>query len=250
MANRFQDKTAVVTGAGSGIGRAVAIRLVSEGASILGIDTNEEGLKETKTLLSNPDRITLAVVSITDEKHVIEEVNKYAAEQGHIDVLVNLAAIIRCDLSTEATLESFQNVLNTNLVGTFLMCRTCLPHLIKSKGNIVNVASTAAMFGHPYMAAYSASKGAVIALTKALAQEYIGDNVRVNAVAPGGTLTPLLQQVQFPPSANTNLLGRLRLHGDRLALPEEIAAFIVVLASSDAVFVNGEVVRIDGGLHG
>lgn len=249
LAQRFQDKSVIVTGAGSGIGRAVAIRLIAEGASVLAIDLNEDGLKETQNATSNPERVTLAILSVTDEQGINEKVNNYATEQGHIDVLINVAGIIKCSHSTETTLEEFQTVLNTNLIGTFLMCRACLPHLIKTKGNIVNTASIAGICGHPYMAAYAASKGAVIALTKSLAREYISHDVRVNAVAPGGTLTPLVHTIQFPPDVNMALFAHFQLPKNRLALPEEIATVIATVASNDGSFINGEVLRIDGGVN-
>jgi len=238
-----------VTGAGSGIGRAVVLRLVAEGASVLGIDVNETGLKETVELTSYPERVSIVVVSITDEQQVVEKVNEYVTRQGHLDVLVNMAGILRVTLSTETTLEEFRLVIDTNLIGTFLMCRVCLPHLLITKGNIVNAASVAGLFGHPYMAAYAASKGAIIALTKALAREYILQGVRVNAVAPGGIATPMHTSCPFPTGLNEILFGNLRLPDHRFGKSEDVAAVVAMLASHDGSFINGEVIRIDGGVH-
>ncbi len=225
------------------------MRLVAEGASILGIDVNESGLKETVQLASHPERVSIAVVSVTDEQQIIEKVNEYVTRQGHLDVLVNMAGILRVTQSAETTLEQFKSVIDTNLTGTFLMCRICLPHLLITKGNIVNAASTAGLFGHPYMAAYAASKGAVIALTKTLAREYILHRVRVNAVAPGGIATPIHTSFQFPSGANPSLLDNLRMPDKRFGQPEDVAGVVAMLASQDGSFINGEVIRIDGGVH-
>jgi NAD(P)-dependent dehydrogenase (short-subunit alcohol dehydrogenase family) len=238
-----------VTGAGSGIGRAVVLRLVAEGASVLGIDVNETGLKETVELTSYPERVSIAVVSITDEQQIVEKINEYVTRQGHLDVLVNMAGILRVTISTETTLEEFRLVIDTNLIGTFLMCRVCLPHLLITKGNIVNAASVAGLFGHPYMAAYAASKGAIIALTKALAREYILQGVRVNAVAPGGIATPMHTSCPFPTGLNEILFSNLRLPDHRFGKSEDVAAVVAMLASHDGSFINGEVIRIDGGVH-
>ncbi len=238
-----------MTGAGSGIGRAVVLRLVAEGASVLGIDVNETGLKETVELTSYPERVSIAVVSITDEQQIVEKINEYVTRQGHLDVLVNMAGILRVTISTETTLEEFRLVIDTNLIGTFLMCRVCLPHLLITKGNIVNAASVAGLFGHPYMAAYAASKGAIIALTKALAREYILQGVRVNAVAPGGIATPMHTSCPFPTGLNEILFSNLRLPDHRFGKSEDVAAVVAMLASHDGSFINGEVIRIDGGVH-
>ncbi len=193
--------------------------------------------------------MSIVVVSITDEQQVTEKVNEYVTRQGHLDVLINMAAILQMTLSTETTLEQFRSVIDTNLIGTFLMCRICLPHLLLTKGNIVNAASTAGLFGHPYMAAYAASKGAVIALTKALAREYILQGVRVNAVAPGGITTPMHKSFQPPPDIDHRLFSTLHPPEGRFGQPEDVAAVVAMLASQDGCFIKGEIIRIDGGTH-
>ncbi|UJR33096.1 hypothetical protein I4U23_020553 [Adineta vaga] len=249
VSGRFQDKTTIVTGAGSGIGQAVVIRLVAEGAFVLGIDVNETGLKQTALLTSQPDRVSIAVVSVTDEQQITEKVNEYITRQGGLDALINMAGIIRATLATETTLEQLRSIIDTNLVGTYLLCRVCLPHLLKMEGNIINTASTAGLHGHPYMVAYAASKGAVIALTQSLAREYICQGVRVNAIAPGGIVTPLIANIQFPPNIDPSLLANLQLPERRMGQPAEVAAVVAMLASQDGSFINGEIIRIDGGCH-
>jgi len=247
--SRFLNKIAIVTGAGSGIGQAVVVRLVAEGASVLAIDVNETGLKATVQLTEFPERVSTAILSITDEQQVTEKVNEYVNQQGQLDVLVNMAGILRATISSETTLEQFRSIIDTNLVGTFLMCRVCLPHLVKSKGNIVNAASTSAFYGHPYMTAYAASKGAIVSMSKTLAKEYLYQGVRVNAVAPGGVATPLHTSFQFPENANLGLFANLSRSDKRFGLPNEVAAVVAMLASQDGAFITGEVIRIDGGVH-
>lgn len=246
---RFKDKTVVVTGAGSGIGQAIVLRLVNEGAFVLGIDVNENGLKEAQQAASYPERVSIAIVSVTDEQLLTEKVNEYISLQGRLDVLVNAAGILRVSASINTSLEQFRSIIEINLVGTFLMCRISLPHLIITKGNIVNIASTAAYFGNPYTTAYAASKGAVVALTKSLAREYIVEGVRVNAVAPGGIDTPLIANIEWPKEANFALFDHTKLPDNRLGKPEEVAGVVAMLASQDGSFINGEVIRIDGGMH-
>ena len=246
---RFRNKVAIVTGAGSGIGQAIVLRLVTEGASVLAIDINEKGLTETLQLASQTERLTLGCISITDEEQVSTKINEYITVQGHLDVLVNVAGILRVVRATDTSLDLFRSIIETNIVGTFLMCRLCLPHLLISKGNIVNTASTAGYFGHPYMSAYAASKGAVVSLTHSLAREYILQGVRVNAIAPGGIETPLTKNIEFPSNFDEKLFTNIMLPDKRMGKPEQVASVVAMLASDDGAFINGEVVRIDGGTH-
>jgi len=141
-------------------------------------------------------------------------------------------------------------VMLDNLGGTFLFCREALPHLLQTRGNIVNCASTSAYFGHPCMAAYSASKGGIAAMTHALAWEYIKRGVRVNAVAPGGIDTPLVQAtpIGLPKDMDYSLLVHLTpING--YGKPENVASVVAMLASADGAHVNGEIIRIDAGVH-
>ncbi|MBS0323008.1 MAG: SDR family oxidoreductase [Proteobacteria bacterium] len=252
--NRFAQKTVIVTGAASGIGRATLIRLVSEGAIALAVDLNEDGLKESVKLaqsaVSGGGRASHVVASIADEAAVKKIVADFVAKEGGLDVLVNMAGLIRVSHTPETSFEQFMSVLQINLGGTFLFCREALPHLIKRRGNIVNAASTSSYFGHPYMAAYAASKGGVAAMTHTLAWEFLKSGVRVNAVAPGGIATPLAQSVggMFPEGADQSLFGHLQPMAG-FGQPENVAGVIAMLASADGAHVNGEVVRIDGGVH-
>jgi NAD(P)-dependent dehydrogenase (short-subunit alcohol dehydrogenase family) len=142
-------------------------------------------------------------------------------------------------------------LIQVNLVGTFLFCRAALPHLLETGGNIVNAASTSVEFGHPYMAAYSASKGGIAAMTHSLAWEYVRRGVRVNAVAPGGINTPMVQNTPagFPEGVDGMLFMHLTPPDQRFGVPENVAGVIAMLASADGAHINGEIIRIDGGVH-
>ena len=253
-ASRFAGRKVIVTGAASGIGRATLVKLVAEGASALGVDLARAGLEESVALAAasanHGGSATLCVASIADEQAVRKTIADFVAWRGGLDVLVNQAGILRSSDSAETSLADFLEILQVNLVGTFLCCREVLPHLLASRGNIVNAASTSAYFGHPYMAAYSASKGGIAAMTHALAWEYIKRGVRVNAVAPGGIDTPLVQATPMglPAGVDFELFAHLTpLKG--FGRPEHVAGVIAMLASDDGAHINGEIIRIDGGVH-
>ncbi|WP_414157049.1 SDR family NAD(P)-dependent oxidoreductase [Pseudomonas sp. BNK-15] len=255
-ASRFQGKNIIVTGAASGIGRAVVLRLVEEGAMVLAVDLNSEGLQGTlasaEVLAGNGGRATSACLSITDESAVREAFGAFVKSTGHLDALINMAGILASAHTAEMSFETFMRIVQINLGGTFLCCREALPYLVESKGNIVNAASTSAFFGHPYMAAYSASKGGVAALTQALSREYMKSGVRINAVAPGGIATPMVaaQADNFPAEADMSLFMHLSRPDRQLGEPEDVAGVIAMLACDDGAFVNGAILRIDGGTHG
>lgn len=255
-ATRFQNKNVIVTGAASGIGQAVVLRLVEEGATVLAVDLNDEGLQQTlalaEALSGNGGRALSSCLSVTDETAVRDAIGAFVKTAGGLDALINMAGILASAHTSDTSFETFMRILQINLGGTFLCCREALPYLIERKGNIVNAASTSAFFGHPYMAAYSASKGGVAALTQALSREYMRSGVRVNAVAPGGIATPMVaaQANSFPDQADMSLLMHLSRPDRQLGEPQEVAAVIAMLASEDGAFVNGAILRIDGGTHG
>jgi len=160
-------------------------------------------------------------------------------------VLANVAGILRTANTHEHSLEVWDQVIAVNLTGTFLCCRAAIPALLDSGGNIVNVSSTAALAGHPWAAAYSASKGGVLALTRTIAVEYGKRGLRCNAVCPGSIKTPITNDFEFPEGADTDLVRRIMSLGKPRG-PETVAAAIAFLASDDAVHINGEDVRVDG----
>jgi NAD(P)-dependent dehydrogenase (short-subunit alcohol dehydrogenase family) len=244
---RFADKAVVITGAGSGIGRATAERLASEGATLTLSDINADGLEETAaTCRELGAGVTPIVSDVSNEAAVAELIGAAVAEHGRLDVLVNVAGILQFKDFRLTTLADFERIIGVNLTGTFLTCRDAMPHLLESRGNIVNITSTAALAGHPWTSSYSASKGGVLALSLTLAVEFGKQGVRCNAVAPGSIDTPIQNAFELPEGANPKLLQRI-MPLDRMRGPEHVAGGVAYLASDDAQHVNGEVLRIDGG---
>jgi NAD(P)-dependent dehydrogenase (short-subunit alcohol dehydrogenase family) len=247
VAHRFADRVAVVTGGGSGLGQATAIRLSAEGAYVAVLDIRLETARTTVDRITEAGgraRAWEADVSRVDSVRAV--VADVVAALGRPRVLVNCAGVGQFDLSEEVSIETWNRTIGVNLTGTFLMCQSVLPHLLDGGGSIVNIASNSGLQGIPYAAAYAASKGGVILLTRSLASEYSGTGVRINAVAPGGIVTPLLEKFTFPAAGDRTRMPR----GSRVphAHPDEIASLVAYIASDEARFMIGSVVSIDGGL--
>ncbi len=244
---RFADRSVLITGAGSGIGRATAERLAAEGARLTISDVNADGLEETaSTCRTSGVPVTAVVSDVSDEAAVADLVAGAVGEFGRLDVLVNVAGILQFKDFRLTTLADFERIIGVNLTGTFLTCRDAMPHLLESQGNIVNITSTAALAGHPWTSSYSASKGGVLALTLTLAVEFGKLGVRCNAVAPGSINTPIQNAFELPEGADPKLLHRI-MPLDRMRGPENVAGAVAFLGSGDAAHVNGEVLRVDGG---
>lgn len=247
--NRYTDRVALVTGGGSGIGRATVHRLVDEGASVLAVDLSTEGIEETVKTSAAPDRVRGCSGDVSDPELAPRAVAEAVDAFGRLDLLVNGAGILRFEHSHEADLDAWDRVLRVNLTGTFLFCRAAIPTLLEHGGGaIVNVSSTSAHFGHPWAAAYASSKGGVLALTKTLAVEYAKRGLRVNAVCPGSIETPITGAFNLPEAADGKLLHRI-MSPTGMAGPEVVAAAIAYLGSDDAAHVIGEDLRIDGATH-
>lgn len=255
LAPRFLGKRVIITGAGSGMGRAILQRLVGEGAVALAVDVDQDGLTESVDLANSAAGYggiaSWVKASVADETAVRGLVEQFAADGG-LDVLINMAGILRASHTTQTTVDHFMGIIQVNLLGTFLCCREALPHLEKSGGNIVNAASTAAQFGHPYMAAYSASKGGVLGLTQALAKEYLLRGVRVNAIVPGGIQTPMFESMAAMPveEADMRLFMNLARPDRTFGRSDQVASVVAMLASADGAYLSGQSIRIDGGVHG
>ena len=242
---RFEGKVAIVTGAASGIGRATAVRLAEEGATVLAVDVDEHGLQVTA---KDHGGIRTHVADVGDETAVGGTVRAAVEPFGRLDELANIAGIMRTAHTHECPTDLWDLVIRVNLTGTFLMCREALPHLLETKGTIVNCASTASHFGHPWMAAYASSKGGIAALTQALAVEYAKQGVRVNAIAPGSVETGISTNITFPDGADFKLLPRI-MSPTGPGQPESVASVVAMLASADGAHMTGSLVRVDGGTH-
>jgi len=247
---RFTDQVLIVTGAAAGIGRAAALKLAAEGASVFLTDVAAEGLEETTKLAgeaatASGGRIESSVSDISDEAQAKASVAACIDAFGKLDTLCNNAGIIGYRNTHEMDFAFWRKVMSVNVDGTFLMTREALPHLIESKGAIVNIGSTAGLAGLSYGAAYSASKGAIHAFTRAIAVEYASRGIRANSICPASIDTNMMKASSMPDGADFSLLQRLSsLHG--AAGPERVADLILFLASEDALHISGEEIRIDG----
>jgi len=247
--DRYAGRVVLLTGGGSGIGRATVHRLVDEGASVVAVDVAEDGLDDTVAGATVPDRVIRFVGDVGDPATAPAAVEAALAVAGRLDLLVNGAGILRFEHSHEADLDAWDRVLRVNLTGTFLLCRAAIPALLADGGGaIVNVASTSSQFGHPWAAAYASSKGGVLALTKTLAIEYAKQGLRVNSVSPGSIDTPITGAFALPDGADGRLLHRI-MSPTGMAGPEVVAAAIAYLGSGDATHVNGADLRVDGATH-
>lgn len=246
--NRFEDKVVVVTGAGSGIGKACAERLGAEGASICALDVVEERLQEMAAELAAAGvKHFVRVCDVSDEASVNAAVEDCLERFGKIDVLVHMAGILRFDHTHELALDDWKRLIDINVTGTFIINKAVLPHLIESKGNIVNAASTASIMGLPHGAAYSASKGAVRLFTRAIAIEYAGRGVRANCVCPGDINSNMTSDIPFPEGMDMKLLGRtMSLTGP--TGPDVIANMVALVGSEEGRHITGEEIRVDGGI--
>jgi 2-keto-3-deoxy-L-fuconate dehydrogenase len=228
---------ALITGGGSGIGAAVARRLAADG---LEITVTDASLEAAETVASELGARALQI-DVRDEDQV-------APAMADVDVLINVAGIGSTTNAPETPLEVWENVFAVNARGTFLCCKHAIPGMVaRGSGSIVNVASVAALVGLRNRAAYSASKGAVVSLTRALAIDHVGDGIRVNAVCPGTVDSPWVRRLVEESGESLDALRQRQPMG-RLGTPDEIADAVAYLASDRAAFVTGSVLVIDGGL--
>jgi len=244
VTERFEGRAALITGAGSGMGRAIALRLAEEGASVLAVDIDAERLEETRALAPG---LVVQQVDVSDPEQCADAVAAAVAEFGRLDVLGNVAGIYLAGHVTDMTVEQYRHVMGVNLDGCFFLAQAAIPHLLEQSGNIVNIASNAGIQGIAYSTAYSMSKGGVVQLTRALAVEFLKRPLRVNAIAPAGTNTNIYATTQFPPDLDADLLTRMAgMRG--MAEPEDVAGLFAFLASDDARAITGAIYTLDNGL--
>ena len=246
---RFTGKVALVTGAGSGLGRATAEIIAAEGGAVAACDLALDAAESVAAgIRGRGGNARAFAVDVADPTSVRAATDAAVAALGRPSILVNCAGIGRFANSHEMPFEDWSKIIAVNLTGTFLMSQAALPHLIDGGGNIVNIASNAGLMGQAYSAAYCASKGGVVNLTRALAEEYIDFGVRVNCVAPGGIATPLQKAFyELPAGAKAEKLSKVRSPFGN-STPEEIAALVAFIASDQGRYMTGSIVSIDGGL--
>ena len=245
MVGRFDGNVALITGAASGIGRAVTIRLASEGATVFAVDIDDAGLRETAKLASGS--VTRRTTDLSDPAECEATVEACVREHGNLHVLGNVAGIARGEHVADVTVERYRQMMAVNVDASFFLAQAAIPHLLQTGGNIVNIASNAGLMGQAYTVVYCMTKGAIVQLTRALAMEFVKTPLRVNAIAPAGIDTPLSRNFQMPADVDFELMQPYV--GFRpTGTAEEVAALFAYLASDDARSVHGAILSIDNGV--
>jgi len=261
MTGRLAGKTCLITGAGSGIGRATAILFAREGASVAVADVSRESADETVAMVASDadaaaggGSATAFTVDVTDEGSCTALVTSVIDAYGTIDVLFNNAGIAGVGTVEETSLELWERVMAVNVRGVFLVAKAVLPVMVAAHGgSIINMSSTIAEIGLARRASYAASKGAVLALTRQMQADYAAHGIRVNALLPGTIHTPFVDRYLAAsyddPAAGLEQLKARQLTGD-LGAPEDVASAALFLASDESRFVLGSGLFVDGGVRG
>lgn len=248
---RLKDKVSLITGAGSGIGRATACLFAREGAKVVAADRNLQEAEKTQHLIEQEGGICQAcVVDVAQEQQVATVISSVVEQFGRLDVLHNNAGVSILKPITETTEADWDFLFGVNLKGVFFGCKHAIPYMIQQGGGvIINTASELSFVGQPLYTAYCATKGGVLAFTRALSVEWAAKGVRINAVCPGPIKTPMLQaefDIAADPMAEENIAIQSIPVG-RLGMPQDIARVVLFLASDDAQFVHGAAILADGG---
>lgn len=248
----LNHKVAVVTGAGSGLGKAISLAFIKAGASVGIADINENTLKNTEGEMRKINEKILSIkTDVSNEGQVKNFINKTVEKFGKLDIIVNNAAVaIGGYPITEMSNDDWQKLIGINLSSVFYGCKHAIPHLKKNKGgSIINIASAQAHTPMPGWAAYAGAKGAIISMTKQIASEFGPFNIRSNSISPGTIATEMVNQVVAEDGTGTLLEDFILMHPlGRIGKPEEIGATAVFLASGGGAFVNGSDFRVDGAL--
>jgi len=254
MPERFKNKATIVTGGAKGIGRASSLAFAQEGASVTVADLDEKAGKAVVEAITKAGGKAIFVPGdIADESYVKRLVSETVKAFGGIDVLHNNAGVVKYGTVVDMPVADWDWILNINLRASFLTCKYCIPEMRKRGGGaIVNTASVQAFASQRTVAAYSASKGAIVSLTTTIALDHAPDNIRCNCIAPGSIHTPMLDMAADlfgagNPSKAIQDWGKMHPIG-RVGKPEEVANLVLFLASDDAAFITGACYRVDGGL--
>lgn len=243
---RLPSQVALVTGAASGIARAVAIRFACEGAAVMVADANESGMETVDQIRACGGKALFARLDVSKPDQVMGAVQRTIDELGDLHILFNGAGILAYGTALETTEEVWNRMLAVNLTGTFLCSKAALAHMVaKGRGVIINVASTTGSHDAcAHAAAYVTSKGGVTLLTRSMAIDYAKQGIRVNVICPGPTDTPMLRKALAPDELEA---FAKTFPMNRLGRPEEIAGAALFLATEDASFVTGAILHVDGG---
>lgn len=238
----FNGKTALITGAAAGIGRAVAIRFSQEGANVVLVDINEEKLAiVTKEIEKYTENVVALTCNVSNEMEVYQTVREAEKIFRKVDILVNNAAVWRdCNSFINTSTDEWRKFIDINLMGTVYFIKAVLPEMIEDRyGRIINVASVAGVYGKASMVHYSATKGAVISMTKAIAKEVAGNGICVNSVSPGSVSPAENPDMDFYEKSELAYMGRT-------GTDNENASLICFLSSDEAGYISGENIQIDG----
>lgn len=244
---RLENKVAIVTGAGSGIGRGIALKFLAEGAKVVLADWNLENAEQTIKIAKKDDRAAFVLkVDVSQENEMKELIDKTETDFGGLDIMVNNAGIFLADLADQATGESWSRQIEVDLKSVWLGSKYALLEMKKvKKGKIINISSVAALVGFNGSFSYSAAKGGVTAITRQMALDYASFGININAIAPGAIETSMSKPVLNDPEMLKQVLSQIPF--GRIGQPEDIANAALFLASDESNYITGQVLVVDGG---